>query len=424
MSRVQAFSLTIMLLQCIGNAAPGQSRSEPKQPRTVFNDDAQFLIEAPEKGTFEFEVEAPSRLAGPVRLTNGHLLGIERPLTTTFSADGGRTWKPGKPLSDKQGKPLTTLNSRAWSLIRLASGAIAVTFETIPPSQGGTVGSDTGTFISKSTDEGKTWSTPVRVSWKNTPANPTWLVQTKKGRLILPNEYWRTQPADRGIGLCSVLYSDDEGQTWRESRDSLWLWEKDGAWQGSCEVPCVVETSDGRMLMFMRTSYQRIAQSESRDAGKTWSPVKLNALVSSNSEISLTRIPSTGDLLCVWNQASTKEIKTGYYRARLTSAISKDNGKTWRNFRTVVTSPGQETVSRITDTDSPGFLRTPMPVPTEQNLTADEFHMNRAPRVRFIDHQAYLIYTHRRYRYVQGKLKRTYNQDKLRVLPSSWFYEN
>ena len=62
----------------------------------------------------------------------------------------------------------------------------------------------------------------------------------------------------------------------------------------------------------MRTKYQRIAETTSDDGGQTWSPVRLNDLVSSNAEMYLARIPSTGDLLCVWNQATTREIETGF----------------------------------------------------------------------------------------------------------------
>jgi len=368
-----------------------------------------------------FEVTVGFRFVGPVLLEGGRLLAIDRTLEMIGSVDKGRTWTRVGPFRDAAGRVIMKGNVRPWSLLRLKSGAIAVTFETIPPSQGGGVGEGDGTFFSRSHDEGKTWLPPIRVSWPRSPANPTWLIQTRNGRLVLPNEYWRTQPMDRGLGICTAFYSDDQGQSWRESRDSLWVWENGGRQQGSCEVPTVVETSDNRLLMFMRTSFQRIARSESRDGGRTWSAVKLTRLLSSNSEISLQRLPVSGELLCVWNQASTREIETGYYRARLTSAISRDHGTTWTNFRTVAMSPGQKRVTRIPAGDRVEFLKTPRAVPRESEMLGAEFHMNRAPRVRVIGESVYLIYTHRRYRYVGGALKRTVNEMRLRVFPVSWF---
>ena len=368
-----------------------------------------------------FEVSVSHRFVGPVLLKGGRLLAIDRTLEMTRSADQGRTWTRIGPLRDAAGQVIMKGNVHPWSLLRLQSGAIAVTFETIPPSQGGGVGKDDGTFFSQSRDEGKTWLPPTRVSWPRSPANPTWLIQTRKGRLVLPNEYWRTQPMDRGLGVCTAFYSDDQGLSWQESRDSLWVWENGGRQQGSCEVPTVVEMSDGRLLMFMRTSFQRIARSESRDGGQTWSAVKLTSLLSSNSEIFLHRLPESDTLLCVWNQASKREIETGYYRARLTSAISRDNGTTWTNFRTVAMSPGQTRITSIPAVDPIAFLKTPRAIPRESEMLSKEFHMNRAPRVRVIGESAYLIYTHRRYRYDSGKVKRTVNEMRLRVFPVSWF---
>ena len=175
--------------------------------------------------------------------------------------------------------------------------------------------------------------------------------------------------------------------------------------------------------MFMRTWYQRIAQSYSKDGGQTWSPAKLNDLVSSNSEISLARIPKTDHLLCIWNQADTQEIRTGYYRARLSAAVSKDSGASWGSFRTIIQSPGQKQVGRISPVGAPAFLRASIPVPAAEGMLADEFHMNRAPRICFIGQHAFVSYTHRRYKYVDGKRERTVNQTRLRAIPTDWFYE-
>ena len=63
----------------------------------------------------------------------------------------------------------------------------------------------------------------------------------------------------------------------------------------------LLQTTSGRLLMFMRTEMQRIAQSYSIDGGVHWEQGALNELVSSRSEIWLDRMPGSGDLLCVWN---------------------------------------------------------------------------------------------------------------------------
>ena len=121
-----------------------------------------------------FEVSVSHRFVGPVLLKGGRLLAIDRTLEMTRSADQGRTWTRIGPLRDAAGQVIMKDNVHPWSLLRLQSGAIAVTFETIPPSQGGGGGKDDGTFFSQSRDEGKTWLPPTRVSWPRSHANPTW----------------------------------------------------------------------------------------------------------------------------------------------------------------------------------------------------------------------------------------------------------
>ncbi len=370
-----------------------------------------------------FDVEVPYGFVGPLSLQDARLFAIDRlTMTRLFSTDGGRTWKDTGPLVDSSGRPVLGSGQQRGhlpSLIRLASGAIALKYDIRSSADD----SRLDCWIVRSTDEAATWSEPVLITRSQSRSNATWLTQTKGGRLVLPTEYWFQQADDRGIGICTALYSDDEGRSWSESKDTLWVWENGGARQGACEVPTVVETADGRLLMFMRTWYQRIAQSYSKDGGQTWSPAKLNDLVSSNSEIFLAQIPKTGHLLCIWNQADAREIKAGYYRARLTAAVSKDSGASWGSFRTIIQSPGQMQVGRISPAGAHEFLRTPIPVPTQEGMLAEEFHMNRAPRICFIGQHAFVRYTHRRYKYVDGKRERTVNQTRLRAIPTDWFYE-
>ena len=61
----------------------------------------------------------------------------------------------------------------------------------------------------------------------------------------------------------------------------------------------------------------------------------------------LVRIPSNGDLLCVWNQVSGEEIRRGFHRGRLSAAISKDSGLTWGHFKTIELQEGMENGGRI-----------------------------------------------------------------------------
>ncbi len=380
-------------------------------------------------GDVLFEVEVGIHdFVGPIKLKDGRFLCLTRGVKAMYSADGGRTWTDGGILLDTEGQKIGN-SLRPWSLIRLKSGALAAGYWQRRRADAGGVAGTWGVqdyYLIKSVDEGKSWSNPVHVNWPRTPAWPQWLIQTKTGRLVLANEYWYDHlAADIGIGICTAYYSDDEGESWHESPDSLFVWEKDGAMVAGAEVPCAAETADGRILMFMRTKVGRIAQSYSKDDGEHWSKASLTDLVSSNAELYLTRIPTTGDLLCVWNQASTVEIRTGFRRARLTSAISKDSGKTWENFRTVAMSPGQRKIARVTNPKPPEYMKEPGAVPPKQYTAPEGFHMNTFPRVKFIDGMAYLVYNHRVYKYPEGatKWKREYSERRLRAFPISWFYD-
>ncbi|MDP6777067.1 MAG: sialidase family protein, partial [Candidatus Latescibacteria bacterium] len=142
--------------------------------------------------------------------------------------------------------------------------------------------------------------------------------------------------------------SDDEGATWGHSDGFLMGYLDDGhLGHWSCEEPVVAELKDGRLLCFIRSTCGRILKSTSGDGGQSWSKVEATELAMSNSPCRLNRIPGTGDLVLLWNQMSADEIQRGYRRGRLSIAISKDDGKTWEGFRTVVQSPGVDDVTRV-----------------------------------------------------------------------------
>jgi len=145
-----------------------------------------------------------------------------------------------------------------------------------------------------------------------------------------------------------MCYSDDEGLTWQTSRGFLMGYFDDGhLGHWTCEEPVVAELKDGRLLCFMRSTCGCILKSYSSDGGESWTKVETTDLAMSNSPCALCRIPTTGDLLLVWNQMSAEEICRGHRRSRLSLAISEDDGQTWGRLRTLELGPGVEDVEWV-----------------------------------------------------------------------------
>ena len=242
-------------------------------------------------------------------------------------------------------------------------------------------------YFASSSDEGRNWSEDHPVDMplaydrdKGVYYAYFWgsLFQHSNGRLIIP-AYWymggrhpevppqAPYPAhgflkgervgsdghlfEAAMGGCFVYYSDDVGKTWRRSVGSVMVWPlpaEDGVGGfGATWEPVVIELRDGRLLMFMRTNVGRLFQSFSEDGGDHWSLAVPTELASGDVKCYLGRLRTTGDLIAVWNQSSTEELKSGYSRGRLTLAISRDEAETWENFRTIERSEGMEPAARV-----------------------------------------------------------------------------
>ena len=252
------------------------------------------------------------------------------------SRDGGRTWS--KPFLIQPNS--ARYNTGRLSLFRLP--AISDGYVTRPDLLG-LVSVDTNDFyhnrilLRTSIDEGLSWSSPVQINDTGTLGHicqrgDTVLV-LRGGRILVPAY---------GMfgGLCaSFLYSsDDRGNTWRRSRGEISLeLSEEGRKIGNAdfEEPAVVELRDGRLFCVGRTRMGQLYQSRSDDGGLTWSGPTPTGLASSYSPASLKTIPTTGDILCVWNQVSGQEIADGLGRMRLSCAVSRDDGETWEHFQNI-----------------------------------------------------------------------------------------
>lgn len=159
------------------------------------------------------------------------------------------------------------------------------------------------------------------------------LIQLRSGRLLAPCQRLDKYPLDTH-SITQLLYSDDNGKTWRETDSVDIIKNPDGA-----DEPGVVELKDERVLMYFRTALGSIYQSFSTDQGVSWTEPKPTSLEAPVSPSVIKRIPSTGDLVLIWNHSLPQHNPWHSDRFPLTSAISRDDGKTWQNVRDFEVDP-------------------------------------------------------------------------------------
>jgi Neuraminidase (sialidase) len=271
-----------------------------------------------------------------ITLNNGRILFIYSHYTGTsggdnasaylagrYSDDGGRTWSPEDITIVKQEG---TMNVMSVSLLRLKNGEIALfylrknsTTDCIPMMR-----------ISK--DEASTWSDPFPCITDKSGyfvVNNDRVIQLKNGRILIPVAVHK--PGYNGwaeyFTLCTY-YSDDAGLTWTSGS------EVPNYENVLTQEPGVVELKNEDIFMFIRTNKGAQYKSISKDKGLTWTPAERSNIVSPLSPASISRIPSTGDLILAWNRNGTNQKRTP-----LCISISKDDGNTWTNTKVIEDDP-------------------------------------------------------------------------------------
>lgn len=264
-------------------------------------------------------------------------------IAEVHSDDQGRTWSAPAVMFN----PEPGTMEMSVSLLRLTSGKLAL-FSAI---KRGT--EDCHPFMRVSSDEGATWSAPRGLL--RAPGyfvlNNDRIIQTEKGRLILPLAFHRVMGAvgegGHSVDLRAIdlwYYSDDGGATWTESKTWRAL-AVDG--QTGLQEPGVVELADGSLLSWARTDLGRQYECRSRDAGETWSLPQPMLLRSPASPASIKRLPDSGDLLAVFNDYSgqfpfTLTPQTYSGRSPLVAAVSADGGAHWRTAKLLESDPRRD----------------------------------------------------------------------------------
>lgn len=250
------------------------------------------------------------------------------------SSDGGQTWGNHRVLTE------TTpgdLNVYSPNLIASADGGILLIFHR---NHGPDPGPGRDSLLTlhawKSRDDGATFSpfSEFGVRSDYSLCNAT-VKRLASGRLLLPASTAIPGSANPGGAFAAtVLRSDDDGRTWQEAHRRIHL-PKRGAME-----PHVEQAGDGRVLMVLRNQLGQLHLSESTDDGVTWSDPKPTGLPAPESCPELTRIPATGDLLLIWNHTFDPDFRSHFgKRSPLTTAVSRDHGRTWEHLRNLETDP-------------------------------------------------------------------------------------
>lgn len=277
-----------------------------------------------------------------IRLKNGRMLFIYSHFTgksgsdfghavlmSRFSRNGGRTWsKKDRMVVPQEG----AMNVMSVSLLRLQNGQIALFYARKNSDE------DCIPLMRISNDEARTWSAPVTCITDRQGyfvLNNSRVIQLKSGRLLMPVAMHKERggPAWSSRGKIYCYYSDDNGRHWTSSS------EVSNPDKVITQEPGVVELKDGSVLMFIRTDAGVQYAARSKDGGMTWSAAGPTRLASPLSPASIKRIPSTGDLLAVWNNNDGSDPDIKGKRTPFNIAVSRDEGESWEHVGTVEGDP-------------------------------------------------------------------------------------
>lgn len=187
----------------------------------------------------------------------------------------------------------------------------------------------------RGTDGGKTWSDHYQLIDGFCGAM-IGAICTRDNKIVVPLQDLRYDPP-RHVTI--VFVSADGGKTWHKSAD-LDI-GGNGMEDGGLEAT-VAQRADGSLLMFLRTTRDRLWRSESKDDGLTWSLPVPTDIKASNSPAYLLSLRS-GRLALVWNPLfgegmteGPRRVKPRYaerpdsvFREEMCFAISADGGDTW-----------------------------------------------------------------------------------------------
>jgi sialidase-1 len=212
-------------------------------------------------------------------------------------------------------------------VIERKSGAILLLLTRNPGqvTEAQTTEKDRTVWITRSTDDGATWSAPAEITSQVKRPDWTWYatgpgngIQMRNGRLVIPCDH-NVGPSKR---YSHVIYSDDRGTTWKIG----------GIAEEKTNESAIVQTSRGELVLNMRSYHgqNRRAVQRSSDGGVTFGPLELDqTLIEPVCEASMIAV---GKLILFSNPAATT-------RTNMTVRMSSDGARTWSASRVLWEGP-------------------------------------------------------------------------------------
>ncbi len=207
-------------------------------------------------------------------------------------------------------------------------------------------------YVLRRTRDGKSFSAPVscipekRSRGMYYVVNNARVLRTGSGRIIVPVAVHRNGEADLsrfdGRAVNTFFFSDDDGQTWRESADMIFPPHAARSETGLQE-PGIVELPSGALYAWARTDMFCQYESFSADNLESFSPAQPSRFYSPASPLSIRQNPFTGEYFAVWNPVpdynGRKRHDWSWGRTPLVYARSADG----RNFSAPVILEDDET---------------------------------------------------------------------------------
>ncbi|MEO8370519.1 MAG: sialidase family protein [Candidatus Solibacter sp.] len=240
------------------------------------------------------------------------------------SLDQGKTWQPVQTIADfadnTVGNPAPVVERKTGAILLLMTSNPGKVTERQTTTRDRTI------WIARSTDDGKTWTTPAEITSQVKLPDWTWYatgpgngIQLRSGRLIIPCDH--NLAGERRFS--HIIYSDDRGATWKIGAIA----------EEKTNESAIVELKSGELLFNMRSYHgkNRRAVQRSQDKGLTFSPLTLDdALIEPVCQASMIAGPKNSVLFS--NPADTK-------RTHLTVRISNDGGHTWAASKLIHEGP-------------------------------------------------------------------------------------